>query len=182
MKGKEKSTLLASAAMPSTRGTPAAWEIALLFGSGVWLLLKDGESRCKSRKFVALRCCCPLAGTGERRRWQQVALQARRAGLCLGAGGLSEQPELGIGESSERGIPCFSGWNGPGGSCSPCASVLALPKPPSISLVFSVLVCGSRQAMLEGSCRGPVGRAALSKPPLSGTFQQEWPWLSLDFP
>lgn len=80
MKGKEKSTLLATAAMPDTRGMPAAWEIALLFGSGVWLLLKDRESRCKSRKFVALRCCCPLAGAGGRHRWQQVALQARRAG------------------------------------------------------------------------------------------------------
>lgn len=176
MKGKEKSTLLASAAMPATRGTPAAWEIALLSGWGVWLLLKDGESRCKSRKFVALRCCCPLAGTGERRRWQQVALQARRAGLlCRGAGGLSEQPELEVGESSEPGSPCFPGWDGLGGSCSPCA-------PEHLPGVFSPSVCGSHQARLEGSCRESVGPAALNKPPLSGTFQQEWPWLSLDFP
>lgn len=89
---------------------------------------------------------------------------------------------MSVGESSERGVPCLSIWNGPGGSCSPCASILALPKAPSFSLVFAVPVCGSHQAVLEGSCRQSVGPAALNKPPLSGAFQQEWPWLSMDFP
>lgn len=101
-----------------------------------------------------------------------MALQARRAGLCLGAGGLSEQPEPGAGESS--------GWNGPGGSCSPCASVLALPKPPKhLPGVFSPsvwLTPSNAGRLLQGVC------GCLNKPPLSGTFQQEWPWLSLDFP
>lgn len=34
---------------------------------------------------------------------------------------------------------------------------LLCPSPPSISLVFSVPVCGSHQVMLEGSCRESVG-------------------------
>lgn len=62
----------------------------------------------------------------------------------------------------------------------PCASVLALPKPPKhLPGVFSPsvwLTPSNAGRLLQGVC------GCLNKPPLSGTFQQEWPWLSLDFP